>query len=722
MAMPTGKNEKPSSCSRNPHDPLEISFMKTGLHIKRWILSFAIGWALIPLSQAAPVFLESFNVQEGSSDQATRLELQFSSEPIFPEHWAIEKPAQIILDLKGTLSHLPQKIQKFDSGLIEKLSFSEHHDQTRAVIKLRQMSPYHVTTDQNQIRVVLDPTPAPQQAPLIESIQFKPLPHHGARIQITWSHANVPIHVEQNSQKISIQLSGAQLPKHLQQKLDVTDFGSPVQLIQTEQKKGAVQMDVHLMEEEEHFSYQTEQGYVLEIKPLSQDKTSSPVSSEKIYSGKRVSFNFQDIEIRSVLQLLGDFTGLNIIANDSVQGKITLRLHNVPWDEALALILKSKGLDQRQSGNVLLIAPQPELLARDKQTADANLQSSDITPLTTEFVPINYAKATELSSLIKDDKNSMLSSRGRLSVDTRTNTLILRDTIEKIEQIRSLIRKLDVAVEQVQIEARVVEVKKNFEDALGIRWGLTGTQRRGSSMISTSGTLEAADQVGLTSFFDHSVAGAAGSGSSSGSNTAMGNRLNLALPLPNTLPNTGKLGLAIARLPGGTILDLELSALQSENFVNLISSPRLITANQSEATIEQGQEIPYQESTSSGATNIAFKKAVLSLKVTPQITPDRRIILSLEVHNDGKSTDTVANVPVIDTNQIKTAVLVENGQTLVLGGIYKRDQQNNMHRIPFLSQIPLFGRLFRDQDQIDNRDEIIVFITPKIMGEQPALG
>ncbi|MFT6691170.1 MAG: type IV pilus assembly protein PilQ, partial [Colwellia sp.] len=415
------------------------------------------------------------------------------------------------------------------------------------------------------------------------------------------------------------------------------------------------------------------------------------------FNGRSISLSFQDIPVRTVLQIIADYNEFNLIISDTVTGNITLRLDGVPWDQALSIILKVKGLDKRMQGNILMVAPADELAAREAQTLQARQQVEELAPLYAEYVQINYAKAAEFAALIKNEDTSILSSRGSVSVDERTNTLLIRDTARSIEDIKRMVTILDVAIRQVVIEARMVTVKDNMNEELGIRWGVTNTDGE----YATSGSIEGTSTAN-------------GIRSNSGV-PSIGDGLNVNLPVANA---AGTIAFQIARLANGTILDLELSALEKENKGEVIASPRITTSNQKEAYIEQGVEIPYQEAASSGATATQFKKAVLSLKVTPHITPDDKIILDLVITQDTISDITSGLAPAIDTQRIGTQVLVNNGETIVLGGIYQQAIISTISKVPVLGDIPYLGWLFRSSSQLNEKKELLIFVTPRIVTEQ----
>ena len=421
-------------------------------------------------------------------------------------------------------------------------------------------------------------------------------------------------------------------------------------------------------------------------------KSSNYLAAAKNYTGRAISLNFQNIPVRTVLQIVADHNGFNLVTSDTVSGNITLRLDAVPWDQALDIILKVRGLDKRMEGNILMIAPSDELAAREARELQAQQQVAELAPLYSEYLQVNYAKAFDFANLIKNEENSILSPRGSVSVDERTNTLLIKDTVKSIEDIKRMVKVLDIPVRQVVIEARMVTVKDNMNEELGIRWGVTSTDGETGS----SGSLEGANTA------------------NTGLVPQLSDRMNVNLPVINP---AGSIAFQVARLADGTVLDLELSAMEKENKGEIIASPRITTTNQKEAYIEQGVEIPYQEASSSGATSTQFKKAVLSLTVTPHITPDNRIILDLVVTQDTVSDVQSGQAPAIDTQRIGTQVLVNNGETIVLGGIYQQATISTISKVPVLGDIPYFGWLFRNSNNFNEKKELLIFVTPRIKTE-----
>lgn len=525
----------------------------------------------------------------------------------------------------------------------------------------------------------------------IDSLDFRLGDNNSAEILVYLKDSMVAVDVNDKLGKVNVEFHNTKIIEDLLYKLDVTDFGTIVSGIETfkEGRNARVVIDV-----DTHFTFshsQTDNLFILTVKEQ-EKKVPGYLGDSEDFTGRTISLNFQDIPVRTVLQIIADYNEFNLITSDTVTGNITLRLDGVPWDQALDIILKVKGLDKRMQGNILMVAPSDELAAREAKNLQAQQQVEELAPLYSEYVQINYAKANELAELIKNEDTSILSPRGTVSVDERTNTLLIRDTAKIIEDIKRMVNILDVAVRQVVIEARMVTVKDNINEELGIRWGITDTDGE----YASSGSLEGANSA------------------NAGVTPALGDRLNVNLPVASP---AGALAFQVARLADGTILDLELSAMEKENKGEIIASPRITTANQKEAYIEQGVEIPYQEAASSGATSTQFKKAVLSLTVTPHITPDNKIILDLIVTQDTVSDIQSGSAPAIDTQRIGTQVLVNNAETIVLGGIYQQSIISTISKVPVLGDIPYFGWLFRNTNQFNEKKELLIFVTPRIVTE-----
>jgi len=525
----------------------------------------------------------------------------------------------------------------------------------------------------------------------IDSLDFRKGQGNEAQIIVNLDDSKVAVDVSDRLGKLYVEFHNTKIADELIYTLDVTDFGTLVSSIETfkEGRNARLVIDIS-----DNFTFKHQQlNNVFSLTVTEKVKVPGYLSDSADFSGKAISLNFQDIAVRTVLQIIADYNDFNLVTSDSVTGNITLRLDGVPWDQALDIILKVKGLDKRMEGNILMVAPSEELSAREARELQAQQQVAELVPLYSEYVQVNYAKAVEFAALIKSDENSILSSRGSVTVDERTNTLLIRDTAKSIEDIKRMVNVLDIPVRQVVIESRMVTVKDNINEELGIRWGITDTDGE----YATSGS-----SVGANS-------------ANNGVIPALSDRMNVNLPVARP---AGSLAFQVARLADGTILDLELSAMERENKGEIIASPRITTANQKEAYIEQGVEIPYQEAASSGATTTQFKKAVLSLTVTPHITPDDRIILDLVVTQDTLSEVRSGQAPAIDTQRIGTQVLVNNGETIVLGGIYQRSIINTVSKVPVLGDIPYFGWMFRNSSNYNEKKELLIFVTPRIVTER----
>jgi len=654
--------------------------------------------------------------------------LELSGPVPSPNTFATDNPARVVVDLPDTRLDLKQKNLSLGVGRARTLHAVESGGRCRIVIGLTQSVPYVVNADGNRVVINLDggviraaskagesaaATSATAGMNSVEEVDFRRGENGEARIIVRVSRPDVVVDMQERGNHIYVDFLNSVVPERLERRLDVTDFATPVTTIETYSLDSQARLVITPTGRYEFLAYQTGSTYIIEVKPVEEKKRDGVVGQDREYTGERLSFNFQNIEIRAVLQLIADFTGLNIVASDSVRGNITLRLKNVPWDQALDIILKARGLGMRQIGNVLLIAPNEEIAARDKQELEAQQQLQQLVPLRTQFFPINYAKAGDVSAMLGAEGAGVISDRGSVSVDPRTNTLMVKDTPDRLEEIAKLIEKLDVPIRQVLIESRIVIANDDFSRQLGVRSGLTTFAENGADgVIATSGSSIGTDTM---------VNSAIGNLGSTGNITpialpALGNRLNVDLPAASS---AGSLALAI--LGADYLVDLELSALQQEGRGEVISSPRVVTSNQKQATIEQGVEIPYQEASASGATSVSFKKAVLSLQVTPQITPDDRVIMDLNVTKDAQG-KIVSGIPTINTRAVKTQVLVDNGATVVLGGIYEQTRREDISKVPLLGDLPVVGNLFRQTVSQDDKAELLIFVTPKILKEQLSTG
>lgn len=567
-----------------------------------------------------------------------------------------------------------------------------------ASIHLDKLVVFDVSSKNNTFSLLLNNNTAPQVATLspvkttfineISGIDFRRTVKGDGELLVDLSDSKVAIDVRDKLGKVVLEFFNTKISEDFLYMLDVTDFGTNVTTIETFREGNNAKL---IIDVDGGFLFQHEQDKNQFSLVITKDeKVPGYLGDSKDFTGQAMSLNFQDITVRTVLQIIADYNGFNLVTSDTVTGNITLRLDGVPWDQALDIILKVKGLDKRMEGNILMVAPSEELAAREARELQAKQQVADLAPLYSEYIQVNYAKAAEFAELVKNEENSILSPRGSVSVDERTNTLLIKDTESSIEDIKRMVSVLDIPVRQVVIESRMVTVSDNINEELGIRWGVTDTDGE----YTSSGTLEGVNTA------------------RGGTVPVLADRLNVNLPVANP---AGSLAFQVARLSDGTILDLELSALEKENKGEIIASPRITTANQKEAYIEQGVEIPYQEASSSGATATQFKSAVLSLKVTPQITPDDRIILDLVVTQDTVSEITSGNAPAIDTQRIGTQVLVNNGETIVLGGIYQQSVINTVSKVPVLGDIPYFGWMFRNSNNFNEKKELLIFVTPRIV-------
>lgn len=674
--------------------------------------------------------LSSINCSVNSS-QNVQVVLQFSTPVNIPKSFSTQQPPRVILDFFDVDKSIVNPNQTINRGFLSTVNTISADGRTRIMLNLQQDARYQVAKQGNQIIITLlannqtlskpktsiavakpsytktksayTKTQNSYASHYIKGVDFKRNNSGGGDVIIDLSDPDVVINVNQQNNVVTVDLNNTSASGALQRRLDVTDFATPVQYITTQTEGNHTQLQIQASGQFEQLAYQVNKQFVVSINPMSAAKKSEE-QTQKTYTGKPISLNFQDIPVRSVLEVLAEFTGINIVASDTVKGNITLRLNNIPWDEALDIILKSSGLGQKQVGNVIMVAPASELAAQEKQDLTAKQDFQQLEPLQTQYLRLNYAKAETVASLLKNDNNSLLSARGSVSVDTRTNTIIVQDTPTSLLNVQNLIAKLDIPVQQVMIEARIVNVDTSFEQDLGIRWGITKPEH-------VSGTLEGANNM-LQNYQTGVV--------NPVSAVPVNQRLNVDLGASLGSLQAPSVGIALAKLGSGYMLDLELSAIEQEGGGELISSPRLVTANQHPALIESGTEIPYQQSTSSGATAVEFKKAVLSLKVTPQITPDGKIIMDIKVNQDKVDpTLTVDNVPAIDTREVETNVLVNNGETIVLGGIYEEETRKTVQRVPFLGSIPFVGYLFRNTHKLDTRTELLIFITPKVVEQLP---
>lgn len=668
---------------------------------------------------ANAVTLEDVSFSSLSGDRV-EVTLKFDGQPPEPSGYTIERPARIAVDLRDTTSGLASRNISLGSGNAQSMTVVETKDRTRLIFNLAELAPYQTMRDQNRLVVTIgseggsaasasgsaaeaSSTSSGQadassysSADGLEGVDFRRGKDGEGRVIVDLGSASTPVDLSELGGRIRLTMDGTNVPDNLRRRLDVTDFATPVTRIDTFTEDGNAVVEIRPEGNYDYIAYQSGSQFTVSVEKLTEEEAESRREEKFPYTGDKLSLNFQDIEVRSVLQLIADFTGLNLVASDTVSGSITLRLQNVPWDQALDLILKTKGLDKRQIGNVLLVAPADEIAAREKLELETTKQIAELAPVRLDIIQVNYAKAADIVALIEADEE-LISSRGFVSSDARTNTISVRETAEKLDEIRRLVSTWDVAVRQVSIEARIVRAQTNVAESLGVRWGGAAYDVSGDNVISVGGSQGAVDEA-------RQAAG--------GTNNTITFPGALAVDLG--VSGEGASSFAIGWGSDNFLVDLELSALESDGQAEVVSQPRVVTADRQTAKIKSGEEIPYQEASSSGATSVSFKEAALSLEVTPQITPDDKIIMDLVVNQDSRG-EVTAGIPSINTNEVTTQVLVGNGETVVLGGIFQSEVATTTTKTPFLGDIPYLGRLFKRTEHIDERSELLIFITPKII-------
>ena len=672
-------------------------------------------------------------------DRGVELRLIMRETAPEPLSFTIDNPARIVLDIPNSALNMSTRRQQVDLGPLDTVLMAEANGRTRAVLNLEAMVDYTTRVSGNTIYVTLaggsglasaSSFPAAQtgsggSAPAapaytgpraISNVDFRRTREGGGRIIVDLTDPSTPVDIRQEGGRVVAQFKDTQLPDELLRRLDVQDFATPVTTIDTLRVNNDVRLLIAAEGAYEQLAYQSDGTFAIEISQIEKDESSGTIfSEEKEYFGERITLNFQDIETRAVLQVLAEISGRNIVVSDTVGGSLTLRLKNVPWDQALDIVMTTRGLDMRENGNVIIVAPAAEIAAREKADLESRLAIQELEPIYSEFLQVNYAKAGDMATLIG---NGILTERGTVSIDERTNTLLINDTAESLRNIRRLVSTLDIPVQQVLIESRIVSVNDDFSRELGVRLGLTAVEENGDDgLFAITGTSANAGGI-VSSALDNLANNPPGTpGRQFPVDVGpIDGRYNVNLPVTNP---AGQFALAV--LDSDYLVDLELSALQAEGRGEIVSSPRVVTANQKEAVIKQGVEIPFQEAAASGATAVAFKEAVLSLTVTPQITPDGNIAMDLRVSQDtvGQVFTVIGGgaIPSIDTREVETQVLVSDGQTVVLGGIYETEIRDSITKVPVLGDIPGIGRFFKNTQRINNKSELLIFVTPKILDE-----
>ncbi len=688
---------------------------------------FTLSLVTIFLSQQlVAADLQSLDVAALPGDRV-ELKITFDEPVLAPRGYTIEQPARIALDLPGVSSKLGVKNKELGVGNARSVTVVEAKDRTRLIINLTSLAPYSTRAEGNVLFIVVgesasslaataQPTaavsayaaaPVKQYAPrerAIKAIDFQRGEQGEGNVVITLSDATLSPDIQDQGGKIRLGFAKTQLPESLRVRLDVKDFATPVQFVSAAESSGQANIVIEPSGSYDYLAYQADNKLTLSIKPLTQDEVDRRKSESFAYSGEKLSLNFQDIDVRSVLQLIADFTDLNLVASDTVKGNITLRLQNVPWDQALDLVLKTKGLDKRKVGNVLLVAPADEIAARERQELEAQKQIAELAPLRRELIQVNYAKASDMAKLFQSvtSAEGATDDRGSITVDDRTNSIIAYQTQDRLDELRRIVAQLDVAVRQVMIEARIVEANVDYDKALGVNW-------RGASVGDTSYVISGrgGNRVGAPGY---------------GQNIP-----NVQNPTPS-LGNFVDMGAAgatsgfgIGFITNNAILDLELSAMEKTGNGEVVSQPKVVTADKETAKILKGSEVPYQEASSSGATSTSFKEAALSLEVTPQITPDNRIIIEVKVTKDAPDFSQAAStggVPSISKNEVNAKVLVSDGETIVIGGVFTNTQSKSVDKVPFLGDVPYIGRFFKRDLVQDKKSELLIFLTPRIMNNQ----
>lgn len=682
-------------------------------------------------AQLAGNRIEAMEVAEQGGSIFVRLTLK---DPLAapPASFSVANPARIAFDFPSTGNALGRSVQTIEQGDLRSANIVQAGDRTRVVLNLVKMTPYETRIDGRSVIIALTPVstnavstsvsqayanfaeakPVAAGGTSIRDINFRRGKDGEGRVLVQLSSPETGIDIRQQGGNLVVEFLKTSLPEHLRRKSDVTDFATPITGMVAQQQGDNVRLVVTPNGLWEHNAYQSDDQFVLEVKRVIEDPNKLVQGSKGRYEGEKLSLNFQNIDVRSVLQVIADFTNFNIITSDSVQGSLTLRLKDVPWDQALDIILQAKGLDMRKNGNVIWIAPGDELAAREKLQLEAKAQINDLEPLVTESFQINYHKAKEIFDFLKSKDQTMLSKRGSVVVDDRSNKLFVTDVAARLTSLRRLVTEIDVAPRQVLIEARIVEANKTFARDLGVRLGYGDAKNRSLGGGAKLG-------FGSSEFASYNADGTINTSETAPLNGVL-RRIGESATSGEGFGKTGfgVMNLTLFNSSLTRFLNLELQALESDGRGRVVSSPRVLTANQVEARIEQGTEIPYLEASSSGATSVSFKKAVLSLKVKPQITPDGRLQLSIEVNKDRPLYENaLANIPPIETKNVKSEVLIENGGTVVIGGIYEEEDTTNVDRVPVLGELPVVGALFRTTSKVANRKELLVFITPRIVSD-----
>lgn len=693
-----------------------------GLHDAVWCLG------------ASPERLQSLTGGAQGGVEVIRIE---TTEPLaaVPSGFTIQSPARIALDFPGVVNGIGRNTVEINQGNLRSANVVQAGDRTRVVINLKQSASYQARVEGKSLLVVLERSEASAAAAssapafaesrnrdtaTLRDIDFRRGAGSTGKVVVELANNQVGVDIRQQGQNLVVDFLKTSLPEGLRRRLDVSDFGTPVQTVTTSQAGDRVRMVVTPKGNWEHSAYQSDNQFVLEVREQRVDP--SKLTQGPGYNGEKLSLNFQNIEVRSLLQVIADFTNFNVVTSDSVTGAVTLRLKDVPWDQALDIILQAKGLGMRKSGNVLWIAPKDEIAAREKQELESKASTESLETLRTQGFQMNYAKAADIAAQISASSSGgsgagantsrILSSRGSVISEPRTNQLFVTDIPSKLEQVQQLIAKLDIPVRQVLIEARIVEADDRFGRSIGVRLG--GSDLRGVRGGDAGYSVGGNNRVAIGGSYD----------AVSSTTVESENVLDTVNTSFVNMPSTGAGGFAAAAFAvslfssaANRFLNLEISALEADGRGKIVSSPRVVTADQVKALIEQGTEFPYQTATSSGATAISFRKANLKLEVTPQITPEGSIILDVDVNKDSRGETTAAGIA-INTKHVQTQVLVENGGTVVIGGIFEQTETDDVTKVPLLGDIPYLGNLFKNKSKVSNKSELLIFITPRVISDR----
>lgn len=675
-----------------------------------------------PAAVTAASSVSISGVKSQSENGVTEIRLSLSA-PLgkAPQAVAMTNPSRVVVDLPSTVNATGQRVHDISQGDVQNISLVQAHGITRAIVQLKETAHPAVSVEGSDlvlrfsrqapaqpVRSAQPSTAQPAAAATLSGIDFRRGPAGEGRVVIDLSDPSTGVEVKQQSNGVVVDFQNATVAEQYLRRLNVTDFGTPVKNVSLVRNGRGLRMTVEPTGLWEYKAYQTDQRFVLEVRPVTYDPNKLVQGSTGGYKGEKMSLNFQNIDVRSLLSVIADFTKLNIISSDTVGGTMTLRLQDVPWDQALDIVLQARGLDMRKNGSVIWVAPADEIANREKARAENSAQVTNLEPLRTNSFQLNYTKAGDVLKLLTNKDYKLLSSRGNAVIDPRTNQIFVQDNSATLAEVARIIDKIDVPVRQVMIEARIVEATDKFSRALGARLGFVQTTP--SNILGTSKGVVFGGTTSTTGYMTGQVVDVPDF-------LTQGQSVNLPAPSLEGGAQAGSFAMTLLNGAGTKFLNLELSALEADGRGKIVSSPSIVTADKEEAVIEQGTDLPYLQASSSGATSVSFKKATLKLEVKPQITPDGNVIMDVKINKDAPGTATVAGIA-IDTKNVKTQVLVENGGTVVIGGIFTQEERNDVNKVPLLGDLPVVGNLFRNSVKKDNKTELLVFLTPRILNSQ----